>query len=139
MVLLDFQRKHYELREIANLETGWSSTYQVFNFDFNQPGIVVFRQNGQNAIISNEQSVKLSLTRGDPEDAELIIVGKMNEVEISVNFSAVNDLLIREYHSVIIAFIVVNMLFLCASYVRQESYSSNFVLNFQIIKISTLF
>ena len=61
------------------------------------------------------------MTRGDPEDVEIIVIGKASEVEISVNFSAVNDLLIREYHSVIIAFIVVNMLFLCASYIRRES------------------
>ena len=105
--------------------TGWSSTYQVFELALDQPGITIFRHNQQNAIISTDQSVKLSLTQGDPSDVELILVGKMSQAELSVNFSAVNDLLIREYHSVIIAFIVVNMLFLCASYVRGKNQTRN--------------
>ena len=68
----------------------------------------------------------MSLTGGNPEEAELIVLGRsIKDVKISVNFYAVNDLLIREYHSVIISFIVVNMLFCTASYVRGKNQTRN--------------
>ena len=75
--------------------TGYSSTYQVFDLTLDTVGTVIMQQNGQNQIINQSDAVKLSLTHGDPENVELVLIGKMSKVEISVNFHAVNDLLIR--------------------------------------------
>ena len=54
------------------------------------------QQNGHSQIINQSDTVKLSLTHGDPEIVELVLIGKMSKVEFSVNFNAVNDLLIRD-------------------------------------------
>lgn len=44
---------------------------------------------------------------------------------ISVNFAAVNDIVLREYFPIIICFFVINLLFICASYIRAKNQTRN--------------
>ena len=114
---------------------GYHSTYQIFDLSrlgpSSEPWTVILKQNDENVIISNREqgNVKLSLSEGQTElmnNPQLIIIGRnIAEIELKVNFAALNDVLIREYISIIVAFFVINAFFVVTSHVRGKSQSRN--------------
>ena len=85
-------------------------------------GTIVFQEDGVTKSVG-ETELKIALTRGlkEAKSARLIIIGtKVSQLHCRVNFGGVIDVLLREYWSLILAFIVVQMIFISASMIRGK-------------------
>ena len=85
-------------------------------------GTIVFQEDGVTKSVG-ETELKIALTRGlkETKSARLIIIGtKVSQLRCRVNFGGVIDVLLREYWSLVLAFIVVQMIFISASMLRGK-------------------
>ena len=106
---------------VINLE-GLALTYQVFDFSLEGAGTIVFQEDGVTKSVG-ENELKVTLTRGltESQTARLIIIGnEVTKISCRVNFGGVIDLLLREYWSVVLAMVVVQMIFISASMIRGK-------------------
>ena len=106
---------------VINLE-GLALTYQVFDFSLEGGGTIVFQEDRITKSVG-EKTLKVTLTRGltESQTARLIIIGNgVTKISCRVNFGGVIDVLLREYWSVVLAMVVVQMIFISASMIRGK-------------------
>ena len=105
---------------VVNL-TGLALTYQMIDASVDGDGLVIFQEDGVKSIVGKGQ-ISLSLTRGREEPwPQLVVIGSdVTTLTLRVNFPGVIDILLREYWSVLLCFMVVNMIFITASNIRGK-------------------